>query len=168
MGLFDLFKSRKKGIDEPTFYSKQFRNEILAFAQAKYLDHRQNYEAVNEELEKQGLNNEQCLIIIELLRKENLNIENISHHGMDSTKSIQLKNGRNNKSTKSIANSTFISKQFRNEILALTLVTYERHNKNYDAVYEELEKVGLNNEQCLEIIDIFKQLILKIENESPS
>ncbi|NOT94649.1 tetratricopeptide repeat protein [Ferruginibacter sp.] len=91
MGLFNFFKPKKKGIDESTFNSSQYQNEILAFVQVKYFEHRQNYETVLAELEKQGLNNEQGYVVVENLKQLNSKMANEFQQELDSGRITEIK-----------------------------------------------------------------------------
>ena len=91
MGLFDFFKSKKKGIDETTFTSNQYQTEILAFAQMKYFENGQNYEVVKDELTAQGLSYEQNEIIVQSLKQLNSKMTNEFMEELDSGKITGLK-----------------------------------------------------------------------------
>lgn len=91
MGLFDFFKKEKKGIDETTFNSKQYQEEILAFAQIRYFEAGQNYETVKSELIEKGLSDRQRLLTIIKLMKLNSEMKNNFQRDLDSGKITDIK-----------------------------------------------------------------------------
>jgi tetratricopeptide (TPR) repeat protein len=110
MGLFDFFKSKKKGIDETTFNSNQYQTEILAFAQMKYFENGQNYEVVKDELTAQGLSYEQNEIIVQSLKQLNSKMTNEFMEELDTGKISGLKIYPNTEHNKEIVNKDTVDK----------------------------------------------------------
>lgn len=110
MGLFDFFKSKKKGIDETTFDSNQYQTEILAFAQMKYFENGQNYKVVQDELTTQGLSDEQNDIIVQSLKQLNSKMTNEFVEELDSGKITGLKIIPNTEHNKEIVDKDTVDK----------------------------------------------------------
>ena len=91
MGLFDFFRKKEEGINERTFNSKQYQDEITAYARTKYFESKQNYDTVQNLLATKGLNNEQVDFIIQRVRELNSKMTEKFQQDLDSGKITDIK-----------------------------------------------------------------------------
>lgn len=91
MGIFDFLKAKRNRINVSTFNSKQYQTEITALAQTFYFENNQNYKIVKKKLGKQGLDDNQCNLIIENLRKVNSKMVDEFQADLDSGEISEIK-----------------------------------------------------------------------------
>lgn len=134
MGIFDLFKKKKQGIDESKFNSTQFQSEICALVLWKLEENNSNPNVAKYELKKVGLNEEQINFVLEKVKKF-------------------VKNEKINSSSQSsgIDELKFKSEKYQIEILEHAQELYFENNHRYEIVEHELFKEGLSRKQAKEI-----------------
>ncbi|NOQ72419.1 MAG: tetratricopeptide repeat protein [Crocinitomix sp.] len=81
----------KKGIDQNTFNSEQYKNEITALAQTIYFENNHDYNIVKEKLTQEGLNHRQSRMIIENLKSVNSKMVNDFQGELDSGRITEIK-----------------------------------------------------------------------------
>lgn len=100
MGLFDFFKPKKKRIDDETFYSQQYRVEILALARMIYFEQKLKYENVEIALQKEGLDAQQIAQVVDDLKRLNENAVKDFDQAVDSGEIVDIKFTPNPEHTK--------------------------------------------------------------------
>lgn len=92
MGLFDFLKPKKKGIDKELFSTQQYQMEITALARVFYFENNHNYAVVKNKLGEEGLDEIQCDIVIDNLKRLNAKMVDDFQNELDSgrIKSIKI------------------------------------------------------------------------------
>lgn len=69
MGLFDFLKPKNKGIAPSVFNTEQYQMEITAYAQVAFDEHYHDENEVKKLLMKEGLNEKQCHVVIDNVKR---------------------------------------------------------------------------------------------------